>query len=67
MDPVFAQLIAVGGPQLVAWMIQTIKDINAKAPEAVTEEQWNELRALVAESYDARKARIAREVTGSGG
>lgn len=62
MSPAIVQLIAVAGPQLVTVLIDLFKGITASKPEAITAEQWQELRTLVAEDYEARKARIRQEL-----
>jgi len=62
MSPALIQLIALAGPQVFAVAVELIKEVSDKSPEAVTSEQWAALRALVAEDYDARRARIAAQL-----
>lgn len=64
MDPALAQLIAVAGPQVVGFLISTIKTIKDESPNSITPEQWAELQSMFSESYDERKARIARTIPG---
>lgn len=66
MSPALIQLIAVAGPQLVGVMVELFKNIQDKNPEAITPEQWAALRAMFAETYEERKARITQELKSAG-
>lgn len=66
MSPALIQLIAVAGPQVVGLMIDLFKTVKDKNPDAITPEQWTELRGMFSETYEERKARITQELKAAG-
>lgn len=62
----WAQTAAVLGPPAMQLALEVIRTIRTTQPEIITPEQWDQLRQLVSEPYDERKARIEAEMRAAG-
>lgn len=62
----WADIITVAGPPAFQLALEIIREIRTKQPEVIPPEQWDQLRQLVSEPYDERKARIEAEMRATG-